>query len=371
MTSQRPSVGPLVAAVIVAAVLVVIVLNPHSARAQSSPVRGLYNWIHGTADAERGYAFYHDVFGVELARSPFAGAAPPNAPPERIRPAAQAGSDPLVWDLTNTHGSRFRTVFMRASNTPFGLELSEFFDIPRRERAANPWDPGASILAFTVRDLDTVISRLKARAAPVVTLGGGVVDTPNGRAILVRDPDGCLVEVRQSSPAAISAAPGAGEIVETAIGISVANLPRALAFYRGLLRLDVRETRTAGAQERRLHGLSDGRLTQAMLSIPGSGATVVLSEFVLPAGAAEVAAPFTWRIQDAGSPQFQLEVTGLDALIAGTTQAGYRFLSVGAKPIQRPFGRFVFAIDPDGVLVEFVEPGNRAPAAPPVTGGAR
>jgi hypothetical protein len=52
----------------------------------------------------------------------------------------------------------------------------------------------------------------------------------------------------------------------------------------------------------------------------------------------------------------QLQVSGLDALIARTTASGYRFLSVGGKPIQRPFGRFVFAIDPDGVLVEFVEP---------------
>jgi hypothetical protein len=84
----------------------------------ASPVRGIFNWIHSTGDAERAFAFYHDVFGVELSRSPFAGSA--TAAPEPIRPAAQAGSDPLVWDLTNTHGSRFRTVFMRASNTPFG-----------------------------------------------------------------------------------------------------------------------------------------------------------------------------------------------------------------------------------------------------------
>ncbi len=112
----------------------------------NAPVRGIYNWIHGTGDAERAFAFYRDVFGIALARSPFAGAAPANAPPETIRPASQAGSDPLVWDLTNTHGSRFRTVFMRAANTPFGLELSEFFDIPRGDRAANPWDPGASTL---------------------------------------------------------------------------------------------------------------------------------------------------------------------------------------------------------------------------------
>jgi len=317
----------------------------------------LYNWIHSTGDAERSFAFYHELFGIELSRSPFAGAAPANAPPERIRPAGEAGSDPLVWDLTNTHGSRFRTVFMRAPNTSFGLELSEFFDVPRSERAPNAWDPGAPTLVFTVRDLGTVVSKLKARGAPVVTVGGNAVDSPHGRAILVRDPDGGLVEVRQGTAAAIAAARAPGEVVETSIAISVLKLSRALEFYRGLLGLAVGDTRTAAASELRLNGLTAGRLTQAVVSIPGAAATTVtLSEFTLPQGGAQVAVPFAWRLQDVGSPQFQLEVAGLDALMARTTQAGYRFLSVGGKPIQRPFGRFVFAIDPDGVLVEFVEP---------------
>jgi catechol 2,3-dioxygenase-like lactoylglutathione lyase family enzyme len=353
---RRLCAGSLVWAVVwVAAV-------PHTTRAQSSPVRGLYNWIHSTGDAERSFAFYHDLFGLELARSPFAGRAPANAPPERIRPAAEAGSDPLVWDLTNTHGSRFRTVFMRAANTPFGLELSEFFDVPRGERPANPWDAGAATVVFSVRDLGATVSKLKARGAPVVTLGGNPVDSPRGRAIVVRDPDGCLVEVRQAAPAAISAAKAPGEVIETSIGISVAGLPRALEFYNGLLGLPVGEPRTTGVSELRLNGLAAGRITQAVVSIPGpAAARVVLSEFSLPARGAQVATPFAWRIQDVGAPQFQLEVAGLDALIERTTRAGYRFLSVGAKPIQRAFGRFVFAIDPDGVLVEFVEPASRAP----------
>ena len=68
------------------------------------------------------------------------------------------------------------------------------------------------------------------------------------------------------------------------------------------------------------------------------------------------AEPFRWRIQDVGSPQFQLEVRGLDALIERTKAAGYGFLSVGARPIERPFGRFVFALDADGILVEYAEP---------------
>ena len=311
----------------------------------ASPVRGIVNWIHGTRDAEVAFAFYHDVFGIELARSPFAGSV--SAPPEPIRPAAQAGSDPLVWDLTNTHGSRFRTVFMRAPNTPFGLELSEFFDIPRSDRAPSPWDPGASTLIFSVRDLDAVARRLKTRGAPVMTLGGAPVRALNGRAILVRDPDGCLIEVRQ------------GDVTETSIGITVASLARAREFYERLLGFTINGTRTASAAELRLRGLSGGTLTEAAMTVPVTDTRILLYEFTLPAGATPPAHRVDWKLQDVGSPQLQLAVSGLDALIERTKTAGYQFLSVGATPIQRAFGRFVFAIDPDAVLVEFVEPAAR------------
>jgi hypothetical protein len=43
-------------------------------------------------------------------------------------------------------------------------------------------------------------------------------------------------------------------------------------------------------------------------------------------------------------------------LLERTRAAGYRFLSVGARPIQRPFGRFVFLLDADNILVEYAEP---------------
>jgi hypothetical protein len=82
------------------------------------------------------------------------------------------------------------------------------------------------------------------------------------------------------------------------------------------------------------------------MSIPGTAMTVVSPSSRDPANATPAAMPFAWEDQDVGAPQFQLEVAGLDALLERTTRAGYRFLSVGAKPIQRPFGRFVFAIDP-------------------------
>ena len=134
-------------------------LAPLSAQTSVAPtvVHGLYNWVHSTADAERAFAFYHDVLGIELAASPFV---PNAAAPEGIRPWSAVISDELIWDLTNTHGSRARTVFMRAPNTPFGLELSEFIEIEREHRPPNPYDPGASRLIFGVRNFDAVAAKL-------------------------------------------------------------------------------------------------------------------------------------------------------------------------------------------------------------------
>ena len=149
-------------------------------------------------------------------------------------------------------------------------------------------------------------------------------------------------------------------LIASSIWISVARLGRARAFYEGLLGFHVGNTRTAQSAELRVNGLTDARLRQTETSIPGIGATVVLAEFTLPPASKQKAVAFEWRVQDVGSPQFQLEVAELDALLERTTRAGYRFISAGAKPIQRPFGRFVFAADPDGVLVEFVEPSTRA-----------
>ncbi len=321
--------------------------------AQPAFARGLHNWVHTSGDAERAFEFYHAVLGIELAGSPFAPAA---AAPESIRPVAEAGSDELVWQLTNTRGSRYRTVFMRAANTSFGLELSEFFDIPRGERWPNAWDPGASVLMFEVRDLDVLIARLRQRAAPIVTLGGVPLATPAGRSLLVRDPDGYLVRLTQASPAAIAAAHEAGEIIATSLGVTVADTDASLAFYRDLLGFTVHERRAATAAELALHGLAGGQMTLTAASIPGTQVGVVFSEFNVPAGMLPPPNPYHWKIQDIGAPQFQLQVTDLDTLLTRTKNAGYGFLSVNGEPIQRPFGRFVFAIDPDGVLVEFVEP---------------
>ena len=156
-----------------------------------------------------------------------------------------------------------------------------------------------------------------------------------------------------TAPAIAAAAPG--RIVGTSIALSVASTRNALVFYRDLLKLDVHASRRAAKSELGVLGLDGGALTETPVTIQGTSVGLALLEFSPPKGAAP-AVPYRWKLQDVGSPQFQLEVRELDALIARTQAAGYRFLSLGAKPIQRAFGRFVFAIGPDGELVEYVEP---------------
>lgn len=331
--------------------LCVMAWLPLAAGAQVT--QGLYNWIRSTRDAEAAFAFYEQVFGFALAYSTFAGPPAADAAPPSILPAAEARSDALVWDLTNTHGSRFRTVFMHATNLAWGLELSEFFAIARDDRQGNAWDPGNSMLVISVRDLAATVQALQTFGAPMVSPGSGPVATPAGAAVLVRDPDGYLVQVMQASPGAIAGA-SEGVVIDAAIRLTVSDTAASLAYYRDLLGFTWLDEYQADASELALMGLAAGAMTNIVLAIPGSGTRVILSAFTLPDGIQ--ARPFQWQLQDVGAPQFQLQVSGLDDLLVATRQGGYRFLSVDGKPIQRAFGRFVFAIDPDGVLVEYVEP---------------
>ncbi len=329
---------------------------PPAQTASSATVTGIFNWIHSTADLDRGYAFYHEVFGLEMV-SPQFGAIPGAPPPNTIRRRSEAIADPVIGELTNTKGARFRNVFMRLPNAPFGLELSEFNDIETRALRPNFWDPGATTLILEVRDIDAVVAAIRKVRAPIVTLSAEPVNIGTARApsrsILVRDPDGYLIQVIQVAPDSLRQGGGADTVIGAAIGISVADLDKERAFYSGILGFDIHSAASFRADKAVLDliGLRNGRLKLSAAYVPGTRARVEFYEFKDVSGS-----PVHLRIQDPGAPQLQLRVRELDQLIERVKEAGYVFVSVGAKPIQRAFGRFVFALDPNSVLVEFVEP---------------
>ena len=304
----------------------------------TAAVTGLYNWIHSTADADRGVAFYRDVFGLELVNSPF-GPLVPAATATPLRPRAEGASDPLIWDLTGTRGSKFRNAFMRLSGAVFGHELSEFTGIEQQQVRANAWDPGATMSIFYVRDVDRVLAALKKAGAEIVTRGGVPARVGQGRAVVARDPDGHLLEAIES------ATPGA------AIGLTVADLAATRRFYEDLLGFTIDTPARFESDARGLLGMEAGEYRVSAALVPGTSIRLEFYEF-----RGVPARPARWRFQDPGSPQFQFRVRDMDALIDNSKRANVPFVSAGQKPIQRPVARFVFVTDPDGVFVEYVHP---------------
>jgi len=303
---------------------------------RTAAVTGLFNWIHSTSDVDRGVAFYRRVFGFDLVNSPFASTP---AAPAPVRPRAEASSDPLIWDLTGTHGSRFRNAFMRLPGAAFGHELSEFVDIDQRSVRANIWDPGATMSIFHVRDVDRVVTAMKEAGAEIITLGGAPVRVGRARAVVARDPDGHLVQAVESATSG------------AAIGLTVADLAATRRFYGDVLGFRLETPGRFERDARGLLGMEMGEYRVSAALVPGTSIRIEFYEFRgLPT------TRVSWRFQDPGAPQLQFRVRDLDALLAASRRAGVPFVSAGQKPIQRPFGRFVFVTDPDGVFVEYVHP---------------
>jgi len=303
---------------------------------RTAAVTGLFNWIHSTADLDRSVEFYRSVFGLDLANSPFASAQA--APPARVRPRTESSSDPLVWDLTGTRGSRFRSAFLRLPGAAFGHELSEFLDIDQRPVRADIWAPGATMSIFHVRDVDRVVTALKKAGAEIITRGGMPVRVGQVRAVVARDPDGHLVQAVESATSG------------AAIGLTVTNLPATRRFYEDVLGFRLETPAAFERDARDLLGMDTGEYRVSAALVPGTSIRIEFYEFRgLPS------TPVRWRFQDPGAPQLQFRVRDLDALLAVSRRAGVPFVSAGQKPIQRAFGRFVFVTDPDGAFVEYVE----------------
>jgi len=313
--------------------------------AEPAAVTGLYHWIHSTADLDRGWEFYHSVFGMELESSPFGGNT--GATPRPPRPRSEASADPIIWDLTNTHGSRFRNEFMTIPGVYFGHELSEFSGVEQRAIRANLWDPGATMLILNVDHLEASLDALKKAGGEIVSAEGKPVSLDGTRAVIARDPDGYLLELIESPK------PGA------AIGVTVAKVEQTHRFYEDLLGFKIQSPVRFENKALKLAGLSGGEYRVSSALIPGTSIRIEFFEFRKVSGpAGERITPHSvrYRIQDPGAPQFQFRVRDLDHLLEESKRRSVPFVSVGQKPIERAFGRFVFVTDPDGVLVEFVHP---------------
>jgi len=138
-------------------------------------------------------------------------------------------------------------------------------------------------------------------------------------------------------------------------GITVSDLDRSLAFYEGLLGLEVLWRRLYEEPEiSRIVGVPEATaLDIAMLRVPGSDFEVELLEYrgVEPLSGASPPS-------HAGTGHFCLFVTGIDELHAELRGHGVAFRSDG--PVEMTAGanaggKSLYSLDPDGYVVELHE----------------
>ena len=137
-------------------------------------------------------------------------------------------------------------------------------------------------------------------------------------------------------------------------GLAVADLQRALAFYRDLLGLEVEAEYQIDAPYIFAVTACEGSAVQiAYLRVPGSEVRLELLEYQ---GA--TARPVAAQPSDPGCGHLALRVADLDEFHRRLIHAGYRARSQGPVVITqgpRAGNRALYAIDPDGYFVEIVE----------------
>jgi catechol 2,3-dioxygenase-like lactoylglutathione lyase family enzyme len=301
-------------------------------------ITGLMHAIHATNNVDTTLAFYTRLFGVMGQVQPF--------------------TNPNVPILTNSPGVTLRLSMLRLpSDEPrgMGFELTEFSNVERHPAQPQVWDPGAPHMKFLVKDIAPVLTAIKANNVPIVTRSKAPVKVQTllgpATAIMIRDPDGYLVEVLQVTPPA--GAPD-GNVIGSMPGETIADLDKSQKFWRDIMGLHATGDQKFARDKAMLDflGLPDGaeyRMTSGL--IPGSQVRMEFME-IKGAGAGK---PFSLRVPDPGSSGFAIRVADIEKLLPRLKAMNVPVLSRdGALVEWDPRTRNVFVKDPDGLNLELV-----------------
>jgi len=299
-------------------------------------VIGILNYVHAVNDVDKTVAFYHDVFGLEVGRQP------------------SDFPNPGVPSLLNAPGVHLRMGTIKLPGAKYVMELTQFSGVERHPGQPLHTDPGAALLQLSVRDIDPIFTAIKKSGAPIITRSGAPVKVgPNGswRALMVRDPDGYIVEMIQI-PAPADAP--AGNVFAAGMGLTVKDMVETQKFYHDMLGFDLKGKAdfTANPAILDLVGAPEGTSNREWTSvIPGTDARVFFYEYRgLPRTA------FHLRVQDPGAPALVMRVTDLDATLKRLRAVGTEVVSAHGEPVQfGPAVRNIFVVDPNGVNLELYE----------------
>ena len=337
--------------VVVAALVVLSTFAYAQAPAPGPRAVGVSILHLNVTNLDKSMALYRDVLGMEV-----------TTPPRE--PRANPG-------LVSEAGAVMRTVILKQPGGPFSMELVEFSGVALRPVQPRIQDPGEIMLAVGVRDLDAKLAAAKKLGLRVLSKDGvPFVSEGRGgrnRAVMVRDPDGFIVEFTEGGNANASAAPG--PITSVAVYVSVQDLAQTVNFYNKAFGFTIPAPSEAGPTPERIKALfgdtSLATVRMARGTFPGSEFAINFQEFRGPDRK-----PARHRVQDPGGPILLVQVQDFSAVLDLIRSNG-GIIGLGeTSETLAPDARVTWVRDPNGVLLRVSPPAaprGGAPAAPPRT----
>jgi catechol 2,3-dioxygenase-like lactoylglutathione lyase family enzyme len=239
---------------------------------------------------------------------------------------------PPILRLEGTPDGRMRWNHVAYPGSAWRSEFLEFSDIDRAPVRSRIQDPGTATMVLQVRNLDSLLAKLKQAGTAVLTPGGLPIamQAPTGayRAVIVKDPDGHFVELRQ--PGVIPANAPAGDIIGGHVRIAIADMDSTLRLYRDQLGFAPRlGAFTADSTFNALVGLDGSQSRVASAFVPGKPELTL--EFIEFRNVDRK--PLRSRIQDPGSVRLSFNVRDLEAAVAKFTNSGGSVVTTGGKPV--------------------------------------
>ena len=313
--------------------------NPPGApvAASQSFISGVGNFSHIVTDLDKSLEFYRDVIGLQ-----------PNAPPRPF------DGNAAIMKLGNTPNAQSRFVALSVPGSAIGVELIEYKDIQRTAVHPRFQDPGAANLILRVRDLDTVVARVKKAGTKILTTTGVPSTIGNGGKIMfIQDPDGFVIELSQAANAPAAAA---GQTPNNVVGggfeLAIEDTAKTVEFYQKVLGFQL----TAGTSFNNdkvmndTAGVPGGAFKQSRGPIPGTAATIVFIEFANVDRKA-----LKTRVQDPGTAILQLNVRDMDGLMKVLKANGADIVSTGGEPVTLGAGKLVIVRDPNNLFLELIQ----------------
>lgn len=310
--------------------------------ATSSLITGVGNFSHIVADLDKSLAFYRDVIGLQ-----------PNAQPRPF------DGNNAIMRLGNTPGAQSRFVALSVPGSAIGVELIEYKDIDRNAAHPGFQDPGAANLILRVRDLDSIVERLKKSGGKILTLNGVPATIGNGgKVMFIQDLDGFVIELSQAGaprgngPAATAAPAPQGNVVGGGFELSVEDTVKTVDFYQHVLGFQL-TTGTMFNNDKVMNdtaGVPGGAFKQSRGPIPGTNTTITFIEF-----ANVDRKPLKTRVQDPGTAILQLHVRDMDGLMKALKTSGANIVSTGGEPVSLGAVRLVLVRDPNNLFLEFMQ----------------